>query len=720
MKRIILVSNRLPVTVTRGRAGIKYKNSGGGLATGLSSFYKNNNCLWIGWPGIITDDKNEKSNIKKFLFEEYRSIPIFLSESDISNYYSGFSNNTLWPLFHYFPQYVIYNQKFWDYYKLVNKKFARIILKNIEENDSIWIHDYHLMLLPNFIREKLPNIKIGFFLHIPFPSFEIFRLLPWRRELLEGLLGSDLIGFHTYDYVRHFLSSVLRILGYESSFTQINYKNRDIKADAFPMGIDYKKFNKTSHLKLVYKEKQSIKKEAKGRKIIISVDRLDYTKGIIKRLEAFELFLEIYPEYKEKVTVIMVEVPSRVKVKTYANLKVRVDQLVGKINGKYGTLGWVPIWYLYKAISFSKLVALYSAADIAIVTPIRDGMNLIAKEFVAAKNGENGVLILSETAGAANELGDALIVNPNNKYEVCDAIKKALTMSKKEQKERLSKMQYILKNLTIKKWANLFIEKLNSTEEKRIVNLLTSEEKENLVSDFHESKRRLLLLDYDGTLVPFSKDPQKAKPDKKLLSLIKSILRDERNKVVLVSGRDRKTLDKWFKGVEVGLIAEHGVWIKMDGDWKLITRLTNKWKKRITPLINFQVIRTPGSFLEEKEYSLVWHFRNVDSELAAVRKNELMDIVRDLASDLDLGIFEGNKIIEIKNKNINKGKTASFIISRNNWDFILAIGDDKTDEDLFEVVSQNGYSIKVGTEDTKARFRVSSYLNVRELLEEFL
>jgi len=723
MKNLIIISNRLPFSVVKKNNRISFQSSAGGLATGLGSFYKTYNALWIGWPGIVLEKLREKEKVQiRERLKIERNYPILLSQKDIDNYYYGFSNKTLWPLFHYFPSYTSYNNTFWEAYKRVNRIFCKAVLNIARKDNMIWIHDYHLMLLPRLIREQMPEATIGFFLHIPFPSFEMFSLLPWRREILEGMLGADLIGFHTYDYALHFLNSIRRLLGYEHTIGQIVTNNRVIKVDAFPMGIDYEKFAQAINTTTVKKEIKKIRKKIGERRIILSIDRLDYTKGIPQRLEAFETFLEKYPRYREKVTLVLVVVPSRISVEYYMALKKQIDELVGRINGKYGTIGWVPVWYLYRCLSFYPLVALYNVADIALITPLRDGMNLIAKEFIASKPEGKGILILSEMAGAVKELGEAIIVNPNNKIEIVKAMKEALTMLEEEQVERIRIMQNRLQRYNIIRWANDFIDKLMQMKELQqelCGERLTKERKEMLIYDYARSRQRLILLDYDGTLVPFAERPERARPDIQLLSLLASLAQDERNEIIIISGRDKATLENWFGFLDVALIAEHGVWTKeKDGNWEIIEPLQNEWKEEIKPVLETYVDRTPGSFIEEKEYSLVWHYRKADPELAMVRARELKDALLHLTSNLNLGILEGNKVIEVKNVGINKGRAALKWISKQSWDFILAVGDDWTDEDVFLALPEGAYSIKVGIGYSKARFSVASHREVRRLLKE--
>ena len=463
-KRMIFVSNRLPVFIEKKKGKVQYRPSPGGLATGLSSFYKNYESVWIGWCGVTSETLNDKEreDVRRRLLTEHRCAPVFLTRADMKNFYYGFCNKTVWPLFHYFTNYTIYDQGTWRTYAKVNERFCEIVMQHANADDTIWIHDYQLLLLPKLLRERLPDTKIGFFLHIPFPSFEIFRLLPWRNEILEGMMGADLIGFHTYDYVRHFLSSVSRILGHEHALGQFLVGNRFAKVDAFPMGIDYERFSGAPQKKEVRGEIERIRKKIRSGKIILSVDRLDYTKGILNRLEAFDFFLRTNPSYRGKVTLILVAVPSRTGVETYRMLKREIDEMIGRINGAYGTIEWMPVWYLYQSLPFHKLAALYFLSDVALVTPLRDGMNLIAKEYIATKGDNNGILILSGMAGSVHELGEALIVNPHNREQVAEAIKAALEVPPEEQRDRNRVMQRRLKRYDVNRWARDFVERLET------------------------------------------------------------------------------------------------------------------------------------------------------------------------------------------------------------------------------------------------------------------
>lgn len=568
-QRLLIISNRLPITVLEKEGKLSFQQSMGGLVSGISSYldslkgssFTSSEYVWIGWPGISVNDKM-KLKLKEKVSSEYQAYPVFLSEKVMEKFYYGFCNKTIWPLFHYFPSYAVYNEDYWINYKDVNETFCNAIMEVIKPEDIVWVHDYHLMLLPKFLRERIPDAAIGFFLHIPFPSFEIFLLLPgrWRTDILNGLLGADLIGFHTNDYAQYFLRCVLRIIGYEHDLGKIIVQDRIVKVDSFPMGIDFARFYSTASSPGVQKERDRLKKSLKDCKIILSIDRLDYTKGIANRLQGFELFLEKNPEWHKKVPLFLVVVPSRIGVEHYAQMKNRIDELVGRINGRFSSVGWAPIFYQYRFLPFEPLVALYTLSDVALITPLRDGMNLISKEYLASRTDKTGILILSEMAGASKELGEAIILNPNNVEEMAEALKDALEMNQDEQIRRNQIMQDRLRNYDVIRWAEDFIRQLfyiGEEKEKFNVKLLNPSIKRQLLRDFIKADRKLIFLDYDGTLIAFVDHPDKEKPDKELVKLLSYISEKPKTDFVLISGRDRKSLESWFGKLNIGLVAEH-------------------------------------------------------------------------------------------------------------------------------------------------------------------
>ena len=722
MSRLIIVSNRLPVSVVRQAGNLSFQPSVGGVATGIASLESPKQRLWYGWPGIAADKLSSvhKEQIIKET-KKHHCHPVFLSNSDVRDFYFGFSNRTIWPLFHYFTQRTVFDETYWHAYKKVNEHFCRDIVEDLRSDDKVWVHDYQLMLLPALLRAKRPDIKIGFFLHIPFPSFELLRLLPYREEILEGLLGADLIGFHEYDYVRHFLSSVYRICNYEPHLNELMVHNRLVRVDAFPMGIDYRRYADSVKEPEVIQEIKKIKRQNKLQ-LIISVDRLDYTKGLLKRLEAFDWFLGRYPEYQGKVKLIVVAVPSRTKVDEYAELRKEIECSVSRINGGYGTLDWMPISYLYCSMPFEKLTALYAAADIAMITPLRDGMNLVAKEFVACQQDKEcpGILILSEMAGAASELAEAVIVNPHDKNAIADALQQSLQMPVDERIRRNELMQKRLSRYTVTRWANDFIlglDLVNSCQQSKGPKPLIEAQRKKILADYEAASQRLIFLDYDGTLANFVKRPEEAAPDKELLKTLKLLRSDPANRVFIISGRDRQTLTAWFGSLDITLIAEHGAYVcERGGKWKEQIKPDNQWKEVIRPMLELYVDRTPGSFIEEKSFSLVWHCRKSEPDLAKLRTQELKDTLMAMTANLDIGVFEGAKIVEVKHIGVNKGQAILPWIIGPQFPFIFIVGDDYTDEDMFSVAPDAAFTCKIGVGTSRARFYLPTVYELRLVL----
>lgn len=730
MNKTLIVSNRLPLQVSILKDEIEVTPSVGGLATGLKTVHKEGNGIWIGWSGITNEELNTEleTKVNKAITRE-QCVSVNLTQNDLDLYYYGFSNRTLWPLFHYFIEYTEYSPESWEAYKAVNQKFADKVLEYAEDGDKIWIQDYQLLLVPAMIKAEKPNLSIGFFNHIPFPSYEIFRIFPKRKELLEGMLGADLIGFHTYDYERHFLSSAKRILSLEVNFNKVTYNNRIIKVDSFPMGIDYEKFEQAAliHDKKGEDEKSEIQKRLDqhlqnedGIKMILSIDRMDYTKGIPNRIKAFEYFLKKYPEFQEKIRLIMLAVPSRSQVPQYQRLKQETDELVGRINGEYSTVSWTPIWYFYRALPFDNLIDLYTSSDVALITPVRDGMNLVAKEYIATRTRKDGVLVLSEMTGASKELNEALLINPFNYEEIADSIKQALEMPKEEQTKRIQALQERVSRYSVKKWANEFMSSLDQVHKVYHTiqaKKLDKKDIELFKSQINSKEQKLLFLDYDGTLVNFTKQPKDAKPDDELYSILETLNAKEKVKLVVISGRDKETLNQWFGHTPYTLVSDHGVSIRLEGkDWKTMERLKTDWMEDVLPVLETFVDRTPGTLIEKKKYSLAWHYRNTDVELAQKRLVEIKTVLMSFISNTDLTLLKGNKVIEIKSSKVNKGRACSNLVDQFPSEHIFAIGDDWTDEFMFEELPNKSQTIKVGVRKTKAKFYVNSVEDVRALL----
>ncbi len=724
MPKTIIVSNRLPVRVERSEKGtLSFLPSEGGLATGLGSVYQQGDNLWLGWTGVFPKSDEESQTIYKEL-EKENMRPIVLTPKDIKLYYEGFSNEILWPNFHYFPQYINYKESYWDAYQNVNRKFCNELEKYVEDGDTVWIHDYQLLLLPQMIREKYPELSIGYFNHIPFPSYEMFRMLPWRKELLNGLLGADLVGFHTYDDMRHFLSSASRLAAKSVKEQHVQNGERIVLVDSFPMGIDYQKYENSAAENETILQENLFRMSLQNKRVILSIDRLDYSKGIPQRLKAFEKFLKKHAEFRNKVSLVMLVVPSRDKVEKYKLIKEEIDLLVGRINGEFGMMDWTPIHYFYRSMPLTKLSALYRIADVALVTPMRDGMNLVCKEYIASKLDKKGVLILSEMAGSAKELSDAILINPNDVNQLVDAMYRALKMPEEEQIHRNEIMQKSLKRYNVHHWVDVFmsnLKKIKTTQKALEIKSLDENDTQHLLADYQKAEQRLIFLDYDGTLTSFKDDPAAAFPDEELLSILKKLTDDSRNHVVMITGRGRSPMEEWVGHLPMSLICEHGLWLRaIGGEWKKLKDVDDNWKKEIHPVLDSYVSRTPGSFIEVKDYSLVWHFRKVEVGLGELRSRELTSHLKYMARDRHLQVLEGDMVVEIKNFEVNKGVATRKWLKKYPADFHFAVGDDWTDEDTFGALPESAYTIKVGVQSSRARFNVESVDDVRALLGEIV
>ena len=728
-KRLILVSNRLPFQLVQKEGQITLKQSDGGLVSALKGYFEqhaNNDRfqdkIWVG-----SADFTEKR------WNKYRSSPdpqafqidaLFINPKSYNLYYNGFCNATLWPLFHYFPSYVVYDESYFEEYEKVNQLFATRVIELYRPGDTIWIHDYQLLLVPQMIRERLPNASIGFFLHIPFPSFEVFRMLhrPWKEKIVRGILGADLVGFHTHEYVQHFLKAVRMVTGHDHHYRAITHDSRLIKAELFPLGVDYEKFNGSAKQNNVIALRDEILKNFPDKKIIFSVDRLDYTKGITHRLAGYERFLDNYPEWREKVVFILVVVPSRQIISKYNERRKLIEEQVGGVNGKFSTLSWQPVLYRYSTLEFTELSALYDAAHVALITPLRDGMNLVAKEYVATSS-DHGVLILSELAGAAIEMGEAIMVNPLDAAETAQAINQALLMPVLEQKRRLTVMRKRLHDYDVLAWVNDFLGQLadiKAQQQQEHSKFLSPGIRKNLVRAYHKAQHRSLLLDYDGTLVPFARNPREAIPDPELLALLNTLGAKENTSLTIISGRDAESLEEWFGDMPINLVAEHGATIRRIGKtWTSAKIIDQSWKPMLRPTLEMFVRRCPRSFLEEKNHTLAWHYRNVDPELGFIRSRELLDSLFHLVRNGQLQVIDGNKVIEIRMAGIDKGIAARRIVERTESDFVLVVGDDKTDEDMFKAMAGQATTIKVGSGHSAAQYSLAHHSEVIRLLNEF-
>ena len=551
--RMILVSNRLPITVKKTMNGqYKIERSSGGLVSGLREIHQTADCLWVGHCGIYSGEM-DYFDLKKQLADQ-RLMAVDLSKTEYDDFYNGASNNELWPLFHYFPDAIAADANNWLAYDNVNQAFAKTVLAIAKPGDQIWVHDYQLMYLPALLRNANPDLSIAYFHHIPFPAFELFRILPTRSAILTGLLGADLIGFHTHDYERHFLNCVSRVLGCQSQLDEVLYQNRRVKVIARPLGVDVKMIKHTSAHYVEQANVMKLAQEIGNRTVLLGIDRLDYTKGIPERLSAFKKLLEQYPQYVGKVTLIQICVPTRANVPRYAELRFKVEQLVGQINGEFGAPGYAPVQYLYRSFSQEEIIAFYKLARIAIVTPLRDGLNLVCKEYVAARDDNDGVLILSETAGAAAEMGEALLINPYDLDQFTETLHTALSMNVTERHFRLVKLRERVIEFDNMAWLRGFIQDWQQATQRnhQYAKPLRNAGYANLIKRIHQARRCFIFLNHSEA------------------SFLPELANSANIELTLITDYSREVCDAHFLDAPINLIAEHGAYIqfKAHSEWQ--------------------------------------------------------------------------------------------------------------------------------------------------------
>jgi trehalose 6-phosphate synthase/phosphatase len=719
---LIIVSNRLPISVRKTNSKLEFYPSVGGLATGLAGYTKDKKCKWIGWPGLpsdlLTDD--EKTEITEKLLA-HNCYPIFLSQEQLDGFYYGYSNCILWPLFHGMPitlNTINRQKEFWSAYKQVNKIFADFVLQLCDHKGNIWVNDYQLMLLPALLRQEHFENKIGFFLHIPFPETKDFLDLKNAIELLLGVLGAELIGLHTESYAYNLINSCQKLNIGLLTEDCIALDDRIIRITNFPMGIDYKKFARTAKRKSVKKEIARLSIKYADQKIVLTVDRLDPTKGLIERAIAFRDLLRNNSMLHGNTMMVMLVVPSRTQIEEYEMLRQQLEKLINEVNDEFRTQFWAPIEFIYSCLPLDKLVALYQHADIAFIAPLKDGMNLVSKEYIASKSDRDGVLILSKTAGSAEELHDALIVDPNQPIALVRALEKAITMSPLEIQRRLNNMQKHISTYTVQNWANNFINSLIKSPmlPKVSTKQLTPGWQTELISNYSTAIKRTILLDYDGTLTPFFDKPELAKPSIQLKEKVKKLTASKQNKIVIISGRDKASLGEWFNDIPVILVVEHGDFVrKARGKrWHTTNNFDTSWQPIILNLFNQYIAKVPGSFIEQKENSLVWHYRVAKQYYVKKYLISLIRLLRPLAKKLNLKIEQGNMVLEVRPYGVSKGTSA--LKYSQHADFVMAIGDDVSDEEMFSALPTTAWTIKVGIGQTSARYRVRDINEVHQLL----
>lgn len=724
---LVIVSNRLPTAVQFGADGsIELRDTVGGLATALSGARERLGFVWVGWPGPIpvgTDVAAVTTALRQAGYE-----PVPLSPADAEPHYNGMCNSVIWPLCHYFLGRVSPDPRFFAAYTAVNREFAATLARVAPDRAHVWIHDYHLMLLPSMLRELRPDVRISFFLHIPFPSSEVYRILPARAELLRGLLGADYIGFHTGDYVRHFRSSCLRVLGLESRFDEIAHDGRHIGLGVHPIGADVQRLTAALRSPTCTQRITELRERWHGRRVILGVERLDYSKAIPLKLAAYEEFLRRDPTRAKDNVLVQVLVPSRLDTEEYRDLKDEVELLVGRINGCYGSPGSTPIEYLHRSFEIDELAALYRVADVGVVIPARDGMNLVAHEFVLCQSElldddlPAGVLLLSEFAGASHSLAHVLLTNPWDTSGVADALETALAMEPRERAERMAKMRERVIERDCQRWAERFLVAAQQAADDTGVPLGTeridAHAWQGLAQKAIEGERRVLLLDYDGTLRELTQRPGDARPTAEIRALLRQLAGLAGTEVHIVSGRDRFTIEAWLGDLPLHLCAEHGAaWRAANTrEWRVRPDMNLEWLPRAEQILRAVEIEVDDSEVERKPAGIAWHYRRVDADYGEWRARELLVHLAEQFANEPVELLQGRKLVELRSAGVSKG---SYVRSLDlAGAFVLAIGDDRTDFDTYSALGADGVAVHVGTAGEGNRYWVSSPVEVRAMLGE--
>ena len=718
--RLLLVSNRLPVKLHQSEdGGWTATRTMGGLATGLAGPHADSGGVWIGWPGFTTESSVIPDEAQERLGQE-GFYGLGLTEEEHDRYYLRASNRCIWPLLHGFVERVEFDRDDWRTYRAVNQRFADAVCENAQPGDLVFVQDFQLCLVPAMIRAKRPDVRIGFFLHVPFPHTGIFRALPSRMEVLKGLLGADVIGFHTLEYLRCFRSASRRVLGVETTSHQVEHESRTVELVAQPLGIDSTPWQRPNEAGTIGAAYEEIKAAAGGRKVLLGVERLDYTKGIIERLTAFRDLLEERPDLSESVVFFQIAVPSRVEVDAYQELKASCERLVGEINSRFGRVGLQPLHYQFHGVDADRLTALYRAADVCVVTPLRDGLNLVAKEFVASRTDDDGVLVLSEFTGAAWELTEALHVNPYDTDALKNTYLRALEMSPEEQAERMVPMRDRVQRDDIHHWTKAMLGVIADRAPSTPPRLIQGKTEEECRGQWGGSSDRLVALDYDGTLRELQVDPVTATPAPELIELLKEMTANAANDVWIVSGRTMDFLREHLECTGVGIIAEHGRLALAPGEDEpeaLAASPHPGWKDRIRPILESVRGRVMGSHIEEKDQGLAWHYRGCEPESAAWQAHELYQHLGEIMADENLEIMRGNKVLEVRPSGVSKAKALQTLLQRRSTvpDLMVIAGDDVTDESMFRAFP-DALTVLVGIRPSAARFRVSSPARFRALL----
>ncbi|CAO3631256.1 unnamed protein product [Cunninghamella echinulata] len=706
-----------------------------GLQNAICSVrHRLNKIAWVGTLGTSSMDhlsQNAKQDITNTLISKYESYPIIPNDAVFHGHYNRYCKQTLWPYFHYVVQDDIQNKSYhddsWRSYIEVNQQFANTIADMYQEGDIIWVNDYHLMLLPKMLREKLPNAIIGFFMHIPFPSSELFRCLPSRKQLLEGMLESDLVGFQTYSFARHFLQTCSRILSLDTTPSGIQMDSHYITVGIYPIGIDIDALNKKRHDPTVTSWMDMLKEKYAGKKLIVARDKLDYVKGVRQKLLAFEQFLIRHPEWRGKVVLIQIALSTSEQ----NEFRAHISDVVSRVNSKFSNISYQPIVFLHQDISFPQYLALLTSADVSLITPLRDGMNLTSHEYIVCQEDRYNPLILSEFTGTYGSFGACLRVNPWDYRQIGDAIHEALSMSQEEKTSRWKELYKSIEANSAQAYAISVISelsKVHSATGRRFSAQIPPLDVDYLKKAFESSKKRVFLFDYGGTLVTHGKTAS-ANELNRLTSVLTKLTSDPQNAVYVISGRTKLDVERDLGDVpNLGLSAENGFYIKPRGEeWRsLFEQIDLSWKPAVKEIFKYYTERTPGAYIETKESSIVWHYRTApgpDAQYVLWQAAECQNHIADSVNkNFAVHAVAGRTNIEVIPHEVNKSGIANRVLQDFQPDFVLSIGDDRTDEDMFsflnkQTIAKTVITCTVGSRSTEAKCYITNVDHVIHILD---
>lgn len=777
-RRMIIVSNQLPIRVVSSSSrDLKFEWDVDSiyfqLKDGISS---DSELFYVGsLKSHIEIEPSQQEEVAKVLLEKFRCVPTFLPSETHNYFYHGFCKHYLWPLFHYMlplskSQGVRFNSSHWLAYKKANRIFADKVREVLNpDEDYVWVHDYHLMVLPTYLRKRFPKVKLGFFLHNTFPTSEIYRTIPVREEILRGLLNCDLIGFHTFDYARHFLSCCSRMLGldYESKrgYIGVDYFGRNVTIKILPVGIHMGLLELVLSSSETAKRVKELKEEFEGKVLILGVDDLDLFKGIGLKFLALRNLLEGNEKLRGEVVLVQILNQARSSGKDIQDVKFEIEAIAKEVNDKYGDeqSGYRPIVCINGPVSTQEKAAYYAISECCIVNAVRDGMNLIPYEYTVCRQGsveldktlgvgndepKNSVIIVSEFIGCSPSLSGAVRVNPWNIDDVSEKMNSAIKMKDSEKQLRHKKNYKYISSHDVAYWAKSFDQDLERAcrehylkiyvglglDNFRIIALDPSFKKlclDDIAPAYKDTKSRLILLDYDGTMMPQG-SINKA-PSLDVISLLNSLCSDPKNTVFIVSGRGRVCLSDWFSPCDkLGLSAEHGYftrWSK-DSPWTTLGLASDfDWKINVEKVMALYTEATDGSFIEEKESAMVWQHQEADPDFGLWQAKELLVHLESMLANDPVVVKRGQHIVEVKPQGVSKGKVVEELIStmRNEEkspDFLLCLGDDRSDEDMFESIanlalptSSQVFACTIGYKPSRAKYYLDDTGHVIRLLE---